>query len=84
MRIVTISSPQKVYFQTNERTKLDLVRYYLAVGDAVMRQMFDRPVMLQRFPNGRILEEISLTAAGRDVLDWRIDAGQLAALSTAV
>ena len=51
-RTVTISSPQKVYFQTNGRTKLDLVRYYLAVGEAVMRQMFDRPVMLQRFPNG--------------------------------
>ena len=51
-RTVTISSPQKVYFRSLGRTKLDLVRYYLAVGDAVMRQMFDRPVMLQRFPNG--------------------------------
>ncbi|MBU6317298.1 MAG: non-homologous end-joining DNA ligase, partial [Acidobacteria bacterium] len=51
-RIVTISSPDKVYFRGGPYTKLDLVHYYLAVGDAVMLQMSDRPVMLQRFPNG--------------------------------
>jgi DNA ligase D len=51
-RTVTITSPDKVFFQTRGDTKLDLVRYYLSVGDAVMRQMYDRPVLLQRFPNG--------------------------------
>ena len=49
---VTITNPDKVFFLTRNETKLDLVRYYLSVGDAVMRQMHDRPVMLQRFPNG--------------------------------
>jgi DNA ligase D len=49
---VTISSPDKVFFTTRGDTKLDLVEYYLSVGDAVMRQMQDRPVLLQRFPNG--------------------------------
>ncbi|MEN9643594.1 MAG: hypothetical protein RL238_263, partial [Actinomycetota bacterium] len=51
-RPVTITSPDKVYFTARGDTKLDLVEYYLSVGDAVMRQMQDRPVLLQRFPNG--------------------------------
>ena len=51
-RAVTVTSPDKVFFKTRNDTKLDLVNYYLSVGDAVMRQMLDRPVLLQRFPNG--------------------------------
>ena len=49
---VTVTSPDKVFFQARGDTKLDLIEYYLSVGDAVMRQMYDRPVLLQRFPNG--------------------------------
>jgi DNA ligase D len=51
-RTVTVTHPDKVFFKTRGDTKLDLVNYYLSVGDAVMRQMYDRPVLLQRFPNG--------------------------------
>ncbi|HTH04496.1 MAG TPA: ATP-dependent DNA ligase, partial [Ilumatobacteraceae bacterium] len=51
-RNVTVTSPDKVFFQARGDTKLDLCNYYVAVGDAVMRQMLDRPVLLQRFPNG--------------------------------
>ena len=51
-RSVTVSNPTKVFFPEHGYTKLDLVRYYVAVGDAAMRQMRDRPVMLQRFPDG--------------------------------
>jgi DNA ligase D len=51
-RSMTITNPDKVFFVGRNETKLDLVRYYMAVGEAVMRQMFDRPVLLQRFPNG--------------------------------
>ena len=49
---VQITHPSKVFFATRADTKLDLVNYYLRVGDALMRQMGDRPVLLQRFPNG--------------------------------
>ena len=49
---VTVTSPEKVFFTARQETKLDLIEYYLSVGDAVMRQMYDRPVLLQRFPNG--------------------------------
>ncbi|MFZ4519412.1 MAG: non-homologous end-joining DNA ligase [Microthrixaceae bacterium] len=51
-RVVRVSSPDKVFFPRHGDTKLDLVRYYLAVGDAVMGAMGGRPVLLQRFPDG--------------------------------
>ncbi len=51
-REVPITSPGKVFFTERGDTKLDLVRYYQAVEDALMRAMGGRPVLLQRFPNG--------------------------------
>ncbi|CAN5664160.1 non-homologous end-joining DNA ligase [soil metagenome] len=51
-RTVVVTSPDKVFFQARGDTKLDLIHYYLSIEDAVMRQMYDRPVLLQRFPNG--------------------------------
>ena len=51
-RVVEISHPDKVLFPDSGHTKLDLVNYYLRVGDAIMRAMGGRPVLLQRFPNG--------------------------------
>ena len=51
-REVTITSPQKVLFTTRQDTKLDLVRYYLAMEEPVMRAIGGRPVLMQRFPNG--------------------------------
>src|SRR6188472_2527969 len=51
-RNVTISSPGKVMFPKRGETKLDLANYYVAVGDALMRTVRDRPTLLQRWPNG--------------------------------
>jgi DNA ligase D len=51
-RILAISNPDKVFFRERAETKLDLVRYYLAVEGPVMRQLGGRPVLMQRFPNG--------------------------------
>ncbi len=51
-RSVRVSSPDKVFFPAIGASKLDLVTYYLAMEQAVMRVMRDRPVMLQRFPDG--------------------------------
>ena len=47
-----ITSPGKVLFAERGETKLDLVRYYVAVGDPLLRTMGGRPVLLQRFPQG--------------------------------
>ncbi len=56
-RIVAITNPDKPMFPSvgpakEPRTKLDLARYYVAVGDALMRTVSDRPVLLERYPNG--------------------------------
>ena len=51
-REMAISHPDKVFFSERGETKLDLVRYYLAVQEPLMRAMGGRPVLLQRFPNG--------------------------------
>src|SRR5512141_2242720 len=49
---VAISNPQKVLFPEPGHTKLDLVRYYLAVADGALRGAGGRPNMLVRYPNG--------------------------------
>jgi bifunctional non-homologous end joining protein LigD len=49
---VSISNPEKVFFPATGHTKLDLVRYYLAVADGAVRGVARRPMALKRFPNG--------------------------------
>jgi len=49
---ITVTSPDKVFFSEREETKLDLVRYYLAVAEPLMRVAGGRPTLMQRFPNG--------------------------------
>ena len=51
-RTVRISNPDRVYFPARGETKLDLVRYYLSVGDGIVRALRDRPCMMHRFPSG--------------------------------
>src|SRR5919205_194256 len=51
-REVTISNPDKVYFPRTGHTKLDLVRYYLAVAEGALRGVAERPMALKRFVNG--------------------------------
>ncbi|MEV6218947.1 non-homologous end-joining DNA ligase [Nocardia sp. NPDC051833] len=49
---VRVSNPDRVYFPELGATKLDLVRYYLSVGDGIVNALRDRPCMLHRFPKG--------------------------------
>jgi DNA ligase D len=51
-RTVRISSPDRVYFSARGETKLDLARYYMSVGDGIVRALRERPCMLHRFPDG--------------------------------
>ena len=74
-RSVTISNPDKPFFPAVGVTKLGLVEYYLAVEPTVMRAMRDRPVMLQRFPDG---------AGGKSFFQKRIPAGAPEWLTTTV
>ena len=49
---MSISNPDKVLFPDGGYTKLDLVRYYLAVADGALRGSGGRPNVLVRYPNG--------------------------------
>jgi bifunctional non-homologous end joining protein LigD len=51
-REVLISNPGKILFPEAGYTKLDLVRYYLAVADGALRGAGGRPNVLVRYPNG--------------------------------
>ncbi|MGH8883229.1 MAG: ATP-dependent DNA ligase, partial [Stackebrandtia sp.] len=49
---VRITHPDKVYFRTRGETKLDLVDYYRAVAEPLLRTIGNRPVLLERYPDG--------------------------------
>src|SRR2546425_4903025 len=51
-REVVITNPDKVFFPEAGHTKLDLVRYYLAVAEGALRGIVGRPVVLKRYVNG--------------------------------
>jgi DNA ligase D len=65
-RVVRVTNPDRVYFPARGETKLDLVRYYLSVGDGIVRALFERPCMMHRFPSG---------VAGDKVHQKRVPAG---------
>ena len=66
-RVVRVSNPDRVYFPgSSGATKLDLVKYYLAVGPGIVNALRERPCMLHRFPKG---------LAGKKVHQKRLPAG---------
>jgi DNA ligase D len=55
-RELRVSSPERVIFPPTEHTpaitKLDIVKYYLAVDGGIMRALERRPTTLERWPKG--------------------------------
>jgi len=52
-RDVRVTHPEKSYFSKQARlSKLDLVRYYLAVAPGALAGIKDRPIVLKRFVDG--------------------------------
>ena len=51
-RTVRVSSPERIVFPERGLTKLDVVRYFLAVGDGILGALLDRPTTLERWPKG--------------------------------
>jgi len=51
-REVAVSNPGKVYFPEAGITKLEVVRYYLAVAEGALRGAGGRPNVLVRYANG--------------------------------
>ncbi|MGI9063075.1 MAG: non-homologous end-joining DNA ligase [Pseudonocardiaceae bacterium] len=69
-RTVRISNPDRVYFPVRGETKLDLARYYLAVGDGIVRALRDRPCMLHRFPTGVTGEKVHQKRLPQGAPEW--------------
>lgn len=51
-RTVKVSSPDRVCFPDRGLTKLDLVQYFLSVGDGILGALNERPTTLERWPKG--------------------------------
>ena len=69
-RTVRISNPDRVYFSARGETKLDLARYYLSVGDGIVRALRERPCMMHRFPEGVDGEKVHQKRLPRGAPPW--------------
>jgi len=51
-RTVRLSNPDRIYFDDPRVTKVDIAKYYLSVGEGIVRALRERPCMLHRYPDG--------------------------------
>ena len=69
-REVTVTNPDKVYFPVPGYTKLDVVRYFLAVADGALVGVRGRPMALKRFVDGIEKEPFFQKRAPDNRPDW--------------
>src|SRR5260221_3479595 len=69
-REVVVTNPRRVFFPEAGHTKLDLVKYYLAVADGAVRGVFDRPMALKRFVHGAARPAFFQKRAPEHKPDW--------------
>ena len=69
-RLVRVTNPDKVFFSARGETKLDLVTYYFAVGDGIVRALYERPTQLKRHPDGAEGEAIYQKRVPEKRPDW--------------
>ncbi|HKB29081.1 MAG TPA: hypothetical protein VKC59_08665, partial [Candidatus Limnocylindrales bacterium] len=69
-RQVTITNPGKVFFAETGTTKLELVRYYLAVAPGALTGAGGRPMALKRFVNGAAGEAFFQKRAPDNRPEW--------------
>jgi len=70
VRDVRVSSPDRVMWHDAGITKWDLATYVTSVADGLMRAVGDRPVTLQRFPDGIEGEEFFSKNPPKGVPGW--------------
>jgi bifunctional non-homologous end joining protein LigD len=69
-REVAITNPGKVFFAEIGATKLDLVRYYLAIAPGALAGAGGRPMALKRFVNGAAGEAFFQKRAPENRPEW--------------
>jgi DNA ligase D len=67
---VKVTHPDKIFFPKAEATKLDLVRYYQAVEEPLLRAMGGRPVLLERYPDGASGKSFFQKRVPKGVPEW--------------
>ena len=70
VRDIRVSSPDRIMWQDAGITKWDLATYVASVDDGLMRAVGDRPVTLQRFPDGVEGEEFFSKNPPKGVPEW--------------
>src|SRR6478609_6348530 len=51
-RTVRVSNPEKPYFPEVGLRKIDVVNYYVSVGEGILRALYERPTTMERWPDG--------------------------------
>jgi bifunctional non-homologous end joining protein LigD len=70
-REVRVTHPDKLYFSRQvQLTKLDLVRYYMAVAPGALLGIRNRPIVLKRFVNGAEGEAFYQKRAPSERPEW--------------
>jgi DNA ligase D len=69
-KVVRVTNPDRVYFPARGETKLDLVNYYLSVGDGIVNALYERPCMLHRFPTGVTGEKVHQKRLPKGAPPW--------------
>jgi DNA ligase D len=69
-KVVRVTNPDRVYFPARGETKHDLVDYYLAVGDGIVRALYERPCMMHRFPEGVSGDKVHQKRVPRGAPPW--------------
>ena len=67
---VKVTNPDKVFFPARGETKLDLARYYVAVGEGALRGVRERPTVLKRYPDGATGEPFFQKRAPTSRPEW--------------
>ena len=69
-REVRLSNPDKIFFPKPKFTKLDLVEYYIAVEEAAVNQLRERPGTMKRFVDGVSGEFFFQKRVPKGAPDW--------------
>ena len=75
-RAVRVTNPEKLTFPAAGIRKIDVINYYVAVGDGILRALYERPVTLERWQDGvheggigRLSHANGLAKLGRCLID---------------
>lgn len=67
---IRFTSPDRVYFPQLGASKLELARYYQAVGPGIVNALRERPCMLHRFPSGLAGDKVHQKRVPKGAPEW--------------